>query len=268
LTCSGAVAIVKFAMASAHPLPHSVRVKFRVTKSVSTKPRTSALESLPILQDYYHSLFDAHGPQHWWPGRSRFEVIVGAILVQNTAWTNVESAIRNLRRAGLLAPAKMRAAAPDSLAQLIRPSGYFRQKAKKLKAFVAFLSDEYSGSLAKMFLTPTDELREQLLAIHGIGPETADSILLYAGSRPVFVVDAYARRIMERHGLASRDHSYEQLRALFEASLPREPQVFNEFHALIVHAGKNFCRKSVADCSDCALRRFLPVDSPLRVGKP
>ncbi|HLK03104.1 MAG TPA: hypothetical protein VKT53_01595 [Candidatus Acidoferrum sp.] len=238
-----------------------------MTKSVSAKPRTSALAPLPILQDYYHALFDAHGPQHWWPGRSRFEVIVGAILVQNTAWTNVESAIRNLRRAGLLAPAKMRAVEPALLAQLIRPSGYFRQKTKKLKAFVAFLSDEYSGSLTKMFRTPTGALREQLLAIRGIGPETADSILLYAGNRPVFVVDAYARRIMERHALSSKDHSYEHSRALFEASLPREPRVFNEFHALIVHTGKNFCRKSGADCSNCALRQFLPLESPLRVGK-
>src|SRR5262249_55230603 len=141
-------------------------------------------------------LLDAHGPQHWWPGRSRFEVIVGTILVQNTAWTNVEPAIRNLRREKLLSPAAMKAAAMPKLRELIRPSGYFRQKAKKLKAFTAFLHEEYGGSLTKMFRMPTETLRGQLLVIHGIGPETADSILLYAGGHTVFVVDTYARRIL------------------------------------------------------------------------
>ena len=245
-------------MASTHPLPHSVHAKIRVTKSVRGGHRHGASERLPILRDYYRTLLEAHGPQHWWPGRSRFEVIVGAILVQNTAWTGAAAAIRNLRREKLLAPAAMHAANVAKIEELIRPSGYFRQKAKKLQAFTQFLYGEYAGSLTRMLSVPTDELRGELLSIHGIGPETADSILLYAGQHSTFVVDAYARRILERHGLASAAQSYEDLRGLFERSLPREPQLFNEFHALIVHTGKEFCRKSEARCAECSLRKFLP----------
>ena len=152
------------------------------------------------------------------------------------------------------------------LRELIRPSGYFRQKALKLKAFTLFLEEVYGGALTKMFRMPTAILREQLLAIHGIGPETADSILLYAGGHPVFVVDAYARRILERHALASSQSSYERLRALFEVSLPKQPQVFNEFHALIVLIGKTCCRKSAPDCGSCALQKFLPQTSSLTAG--
>ncbi len=229
-----------------------------MTKSVPGVHRDSALRHLPILQDYYRVLFEAHGPQHWWPGRSRFEVIVGAILVQNTAWQNVETAIRNLRSEKLLTPSAMHAADVARLEAMVRSSGYFRQKAKKLKAFTQFLYREYGGSLTKMFSAPTALLREQLLGIHGVGPETADSILLYAGSRPLFVVDAYARRILERHGLVTGAQSYEDVRDIFQRSLPKEPQVFNEFHALIVHTGKEYCRKSEARCARCSLKKFLP----------
>jgi len=212
-----------------------------------------------VLKEYYETLFSAYGPQHWWPGRSRFEVIVGAILTQNTSWTNVERAISNLRREKLLTLPAIRRARPSRLAQLIRSSGYFRQKARKLKAFANFVYANYSGSLTRMFRAPTQQLRHQLLAVHGIGPETADSILLYAGRHPVFVIDAYTRRLLERHSLASPSDSYEHLRSLFERSLPADHQLFNEFHALIVHVGKNFCRKSAADCHSCPLRRFLPL---------
>lgn len=245
-------------MASAHPLPHSVHTKLSVTKSVPSRRSDSAPGRLPILQDYYRALLDAHGPQNWWPGSSRFEVIVGAILVQNTTWKNAETAIRNLRREKLLTPASLHITDMTRLEKLIRPSGYFRQKAKKLKAFTQFLYDECGNSLTKMFSMPTKTLRHDLLSIHGIGPETADSILLYAGEHPVFVVDAYARRILARHGLAPAGKSYEELRGLFETSLPKEPQLFNEFHALIVHTGKEFCRKSEARCTDCSLKKFLP----------
>jgi endonuclease-3 related protein len=155
----------------------------------------------------------------------------------------------------------MHAIPAATLARLIRPSGYFRQKAEKLKAFVDFLFGEYGGSLSRMLRTPTAVLREQLLAVHGIGPETADSILLYAGEHPVFVIDAYTRRILERHALAHAKQSYEGLRALFESTLPRDPQLFNEYHALIVHTGKHFCRKSVALCSRCPLKPFLPASA-------
>jgi endonuclease-3 related protein len=216
----------------------------------------SARES--ILPDYFKVLFQAHGPQHWWPGRTRFEIIVGAILVQNTSWTNVETAIVNLRKARLLTPHAMESVSQAGLAGLIRSSGYFRQKARKLKAFTRFLSTRYSGSLVRLFRTPTAQLRGELLAVYGIGPETADSILLYAGKHPVFVVDAYTRRILERHQLAHAKHSYEEIKIRFESSLPRNPQLFNEFHALIVHTGKSFCRKNNPLCSECSLRSFLP----------
>jgi endonuclease-3 related protein len=215
-------------------------------------------ENLPILPQYFDALFHAHGEQHWWPGRTPFEIIVGAILVQNTAWVNAASAIANLRQAKLLTPSAIETLPQPKLARLIRSSGYFRQKARKLKAFVAFLRKEHRGSLAAMFRTPTAILRQQLLAVHGIGPETADSILLYAGNHPVFVVDAYTRRIFQRHGLAAGKESYEEIRRLVEKSLPNDPQLFNEFHALIVHTGKLYCRSRAPLCSQCALRPFLP----------
>ncbi len=216
------------------------------------------LQPQPILRNYYDALFAAHGPQHWWPGRSPFEIIVGAILTQNTSWINVEPCIKNLRREKLLTPAAIETASSARLARLIRSSGYFRQKTKKLKAFVRFLSSKYQGSLSKMFRAPTLALREQLLAVHGIGPETADSILLYAARHPVFVVDAYARRILERHGLAETRHRYEDIRRLFERSLPANAPLYNEFHALIVHTGKRYCHAREPRCSECALKSLLP----------
>ena len=223
--------------------------------------RGSQAASHPVVRSelisYFHALFAAHGPQFWWPGRTRFEVIVGAILTQNTSWTNVERAIANLRRERLLSPAAMERISEQRLASLIRSSGYFRQKARKLKAFLHFLRTKYQGSLTRLFATPTSALREELLAVHGIGPETADSILLYAGNHPVFVVDAYTRRILERHHLA-HSREYEEIRRLFESSLPADPNLFNEYHALIVHTGKHFCRKREPDCDHCPLRPFLP----------
>jgi endonuclease III related protein len=230
--------------------PHCFRVK------LDTSP--PAGETPSLLRVYFDTLFAAHGPQYWWPGRSRFEVIVGAILTQNTSWTNVEPAIANLRRAKLLTPAALQAVPTSRLARLIRSSGYFRQKAKKLKAFVRFLQGNYRGSLAGMFRTPTRVLREQLLGVHGIGPETADSILLYAGNRPVFVVDAYTRRILERHALGHPKQTYEEVRAQFERDLPADPALYNEFHALIVRTGKYFCRTRDPRCGECCLQSLLP----------
>jgi endonuclease-3 related protein len=211
----------------------------------------------PGLREYYVALFRALGPQNWWPARTPFEVIVGAILTQNTAWTNVEKAMANLRHNRLLTPVALERVSQAKLARLIRSSGYFRQKAKKLKAFVRFLRREYGGSLAMMFREPTAQLREKLLAVHGIGPETADSILLYAARHPVFVVDAYTRRILSRHGLATEKTSYEELRALFENSLPRDVQLYNEFHGLIVMTGKHWCRTKNPHCHECPLMPFL-----------
>jgi endonuclease III related protein len=247
------------------------------------------------IRSYYQTLFQAWGAQHWWPAKSRFEVIVGAYLTQNTAWTNVEKALTNLRSARLLSVEGIRRTSPREIERLIRPAGYFRQKAKRLKLFVAFLDRRYGGSLARMFAAPTAKLREELLNLHGIGPETADSILLYAGNHPVFVVDAYTRRILARHRVLPEKASYEEIRKLFERALfplaqpvadseetrtqylaagltgtAHAPsamstakrtaltQVYNEMHGLIVGVGKHFCKKSQARCDDCPLQRFLP----------
>jgi endonuclease-3 related protein len=228
-------------------------------------PATAEHASAPDgeLMRYYEAMSSALGPMHWWPGETPFEVIVGAILTQSTAWGNVELAIANLRAAKMLTPQAMFRVRTERLATLIRPSGYFRQKAKKLKAFVRFLHAGYKGSLARMFETPTDELRKRLLEVHGIGPETADSILLYGGNHPVFVVDAYTHRIFGRHGITDGKADYEKVRAMIENSLPRRAALFNEFHALIVNTGKNWCRKSVARCESCPLRPLLPANSPL-----
>jgi len=171
------------------------------------------------LVEYYKVLLSRFGPQNWWPAQSRFEVIVGAYLTQNTNWTNVEKAMANLRRARALSLAAMRDLPLRRLQTLVRPSGYFRQKAKNLKTFISFLDQKYSGSLHRMFAQPTEKLRAELLALNGVGPETADSILLYAGNHPVFVVDAYTRRILERHGLAGAKTSYEEIRQLIENTL-------------------------------------------------
>jgi endonuclease-3 related protein len=226
-------------------------------KAAQRKPAPAPLAPAPVLLDYHRALSAALGPQRWWPARTPFEVIVGAILTQNTAWENVEPAIAALRRERLLAPRAIEQVSLGRLARLVRSTGYFRQKARKLKHFVGFLRREFGGSLARMFRTSTAELRARLLAVHGIGPETADSILLYAGGQAVFVVDAYTRRILERHGLAEGAHGYEAIRALFEASLPRDPALFNEFHAQIVHVGKQWCRTRVARCHACPLEPFL-----------
>ena len=171
------------------------------------------------IRAYYHTLFSAWGHQHWWPAQSRFEMIVGAYLTQNTSWTNVEKALRNLRTARLLTINGIRRTPQPELEKLIRPAGYFRQKAYRLKIFVRFLDERYGGSFERMFAQPTAKLRDELLALNGVGPETADSILLYAGNHPVFVVDAYTRRILERHQIVSRVGGYNEIRQLFEQAL-------------------------------------------------
>jgi endonuclease III related protein len=238
----------------------------RAGRAVTSRARfpESPSMTLPVLSGYYRALSNAHGPQHWWPARTRFEVIVGAILTQNTSWSNVERALAGMRREKLLNPAALARVKEARLAQLIRSSGYFRQKARKLKAFVHFLNHAHGGSLTRMLRTPTDILRAQLLDVHGIGPETADSILLYAGNRAVFVVDAYTRRILERHHLASGQESYEQIRQMFEHSLPPSASLFNEYHALLVRTGKHFCRTRAPLCDSCALKPFLtaPAENP------
>lgn len=214
------------------------------------------------IRRYFQALTHAYGPQQWWPARTRFEIIVGAFLTQNTAWTNVEKALGNLRRAGILNVAGIRRVQLNRLEQLVRPSGYFRQKARRLKAFVQFLDHKYGGSLQRMFAQPTASLRAELLALNGVGPETADAILLYAGKHPVFVVDAYARRILDRHGIMPFNARYDEIRQLFEKALANGTDpgaTFNQAHALIVQVGKNHCRKEAA-CRGCPLERFLRQD--------
>jgi endonuclease-3 related protein len=180
------------------------------------------------IRAYYHALFSAWGHQHWWPAQSRFEMIVGAYLTQNTSWTNVEKALSKLRTARLLTISGIRRTPQSKLEQLIRPAGYFRQKAQRLKTFVHFLDERYGGSFERMFAQPTAKLRDELLALNGVGPETAGSILLYAGNHPVFVVDAYTRRILERHQIVSRAVSYDHIRQLFEKALgERTPPQWN-----------------------------------------
>jgi len=230
----------------------------RVTKYVRNPGIVPMPRRLPELNRYYDAMLTAYGRQDWWPGRTRFEVIVGAILTQNTSWKNVRRAIACLRQARLLSPQAMEAEPYPRLTRLIRSSGYFRQKARTLKAFVRFLRTEYAGSLTKMFRAATSHLREQLLAVRGIGPETADAILLYAGKHPVFVVDAYTRRILQRHALIGPRAGYEEIRTLFERSVPRETALYNEFHALLVRTGKQFCHKKEPRCAECPLKTYLP----------
>lgn len=204
------------------------------------------------LQGIYSRLLARYGPQQWWPADSPFEVIVGAILTQSTNWQNVERAIENLKSHKALTPRRLHALSEEQLAQLIRPAGYFRQKAKRLKALVEHLYAHHQGNLNKMLAQPTEQLRSELLSIWGIGPETADSILLYAAQKPIFVVDAYTRRIFSRLGLVSAKISYEELQRLFMTQLPRSVKLFNEYHALIVRHAKEACRPKPI-CEQCAL---------------
>jgi endonuclease-3 related protein len=198
-------------------------------------------------------LYRAFGPQRWWPARTPLEVVVGAILTQNTAWSNVAAAIKNLKGAGVLSFKALADLPEKRLARLIRPAGYFNIKARRLKHFLAYFGRRYQGRFERMRRGATPFLREELLAVNGIGPETADSILLYALKRPVFVVDAYTKRIFSRHGLCASDEDYHALQKLFQAALPRDEGIFNEYHALIVACAKEFCRKVRPRCGACPL---------------
>lgn len=254
--------------------------------SRSDSRRTDASRA---VQTIFRELSRAWGPQHWWPAETPFEVVVGAILTQNTSWTNVERALANLRAANALSVAGIRALPLDELEQLVRSSGYFRQKAARLKELVAFLDRSYGGSPELMLARPTAQLREELLAQKGVGPETADSILLYAGQHPIFVVDAYTRRVLERHRAIGGKATYDEVRELVEGALQREKwkarsdkkrratapqahppsamstaprsdaaQIYNELHGLFVQLGKHYCAKRRPKCEDCPLGAILP----------
>jgi endonuclease-3 related protein len=240
------------------------------------------------LREHYRTLHHAWGAQHWWPANTRFEVIVGAYLTQNTSWNNVEIALRSLRAAGRLSVKGIRNVSLPELEALVRSSGFFRQKASRLKLFVQFLDEKYGGSLERMFSQPTYKLRKELLGLLGVGPETADSVLLYAGQHPIFVVDTYTRRILERHGIVNAGARYDEVRTLMEralfplsmtsTALKAHPQlqktghppsrisnskrsslaqIFNDTHGFIVSTGKHFCRRTTPICENCPLCKFL-----------
>jgi endonuclease III related protein len=207
------------------------------------------------VMEIYHLLYEAYGPQHWWPGETQIEIAAGAILTQNTAWSNVKKAIANLKIADCLSAQKLYELKNEELAELIRPAGYYNIKAKRLKNFINWFINEYSGDFKLLEDVNTSRLREELLSINGIGRETADSILLYALERPVFVIDAYTARITQRHHLSDSEADYEQLRELFESNLPQEVPLYNEFHALIVRTGYLYC-KPKPKCEDCPLNKL------------
>jgi len=214
------------------------------------------LSGASLVRCLYDSLSVEFGPQHWWPGETPFEVMVGAVLTQNTNWQNVERAIENLKEHDLLDPQALHELTEEQLAELVRPSGFFRVKARRLKALLDWLMEQVQGDLERLRRRRLSRLRAELLSVAGIGPETADSILLYALEKPTFVVDAYTRRVLHRHRLIGDRASYDETKALFESNLPRDAGLFNEYHALLVELGKRFCRPRPR-CRSCPARGVL-----------
>jgi endonuclease-3 related protein len=210
-----------------------------------------------LLLEMYDALLGSLGPSGWWPGETAFEVCIGALLTQNTSWSNVEKAIDNLRERGLVSAEAMHRMQPRELEECIRPAGYFRIKAGRIRNFLDFLRDEAGYDLSALDELDTGHLREKLLEVKGVGRETADSILLYAFGRPVFVVDAYTARICNRHALVPEDVEYEELRSFFEDALHPDAGLYNEYHALLVRVGKSWCRKKSGLCDSCPLASFL-----------
>jgi len=220
------------------------------------------------ILNIYQILSDHFGPRHWWPADSPFEVVVGAILTQNTAWTNVELAIQNLKQAGSLSLEKLAELPIERLEELIRPSGFFRQKAIRLQSLAKHLAKDWQSDLTGFCGGPLDDTRTRLLARPGIGPETADSILLYAANRPSFVVDAYTRRIFGRLGLLHGREKYDEIRLMFMQNLPEQVQLYNEYHAQIVQLAKTCCRKNKTLCSECPLHKDCHFATGTSIGVP
>ncbi len=230
----------------------------KIKSSFNVSPLSSAeqlTETGDKLLHMYHLLYDWFGAQNWWPAETELEVMVGAILTQNTNWKNVEKAIANLKEKGLLSLKALHPLSTNALAEEIRPAGYYNVKAARLKNLVAFVQEAYQGELGLCFREETDVLREGFLSVKGVGPETADSILLYAAGKPVFVVDTYTFRVMSRHGLIFEEATYELLQELFMNNLPQDVSLYNEFHALLVQTGKHFCRKTPR-CEECPLQSW------------
>lgn len=205
------------------------------------------------LINIYQKLYRSFGRQYWWPGETPFEIAVGAILTQNTNWGNVEKAINNLKKQDALSARAINEMPVKKLSELIRPAGYFNIKAKRLRSFINFLINDYNGSMKRMKNNDAHSLRGKLLNINGIGPETADSILLYALEKPIFVIDAYTRRVLSRHGVMEHDRPYDKFQELFHSSLKKDVILFNEYHALFVRAGKTFCKRKKPLCDECPL---------------
>ena len=212
------------------------------------------------LMEMFDLLLVHFGPQNWWPAKTELEVMIGAILTQNTNWTNVEKAISNLKNKDLVSLNRLVSLSVEDLAEEIRPAGYYNVKAKRLKNLINFIFDQYDGDLAGLLQEETDRLREGLLSVNGVGPETADSIILYAAKRPLFVIDTYTHRILSRHAMAGEEATYYDMQELFMDHLPEDAPLFNEFHALIVQTGKNYCRKNPL-CEDCPLKQWGPQDN-------
>jgi endonuclease III related protein len=211
---------------------------------------------MQVLLEMYQKLYRAFGPQYWWPGETPFEVAVGAILTQNTNWGNVEKAIKNLKQRKVLSVKAIHELPASELAALIRPAGYFNIKTKRLKSFIGFLSNDFHGSMQKMKKDDMHSLREKLLDVNGIGPETADSILLYALEKPSFVIDAYTKRVLSRHKIMEHDRSYDEFQGLFHAALQKDVRFFNEYHALFVKVGKTYCKRNIPLCDQCPLNAY------------
>lgn len=248
-------------------IPVAGLVKVRMAKRSRAKrnPTTAALRRA------YELMRARFGHQHWWPGETPFEVCVGAILTQNTAWSNVERAIANLKAARVLEPGKLFALPEPKLAQLIRPAGYFNVKARRLRAFLRVLVETFGGDLDRLFAGKTSVVRERLLAIHGVGPETADSLLLYAGEHHSFVIDAYTKRIFQRHNWSPQSKvpspkspaGYDELKTLCESALDQKRgaarlDYWQDYHAQLVMVGKHFCRTRAPRCDECPLKPLLP----------
>lgn len=221
---------------------------------------------MTVLHDAYKRLLAAYGPQSWWPGETPLEVIVGAVLTQNTSWKNVEKAIANLRDEGVLSLDRLHRLNHAELAELIRPAGYYTVKSRRLKNLIDFIFARYDGSLDAMFATSLSTLREELLEVNGIGPETADAILLYAGNLPTFVIDAYTARVLKRHGWIEPEADYHAMQDHFLSTLESDAALFNEYHALLVKVGKEHC-KPTPKCQGCPLEEMLPEGGSCEWGK-
>jgi endonuclease-3 related protein len=218
-----------------------------------------------ILQAFYAMLLESFGPQGWWPARTRWEVIWGAILTQNTNWRNAALALKNLRKAGLLTWRRLGKITLGELEGLIRPAGFYRQKARSLLNFATWIEQAHGGSLDSLFALGAERARTQLLALQGIGPETADAILLYSGRQPVFVADAYTRRILSRHHFLPAAADYDTARQFLHQHLPANEALFNEFHALLVETAKRFCHRNVAHCEQCPLGQYLGRNAKVEI---